>query len=283
VLLRLALSAFFAHVCTGFALAEPPARPQRIVSTNLCIDQLLLQLVEPERIVSLSYLSFETGAGAAVGGDMRPNRGGAEEIVALKPDLVFAGSFSTLTTTPLLKRVGIDVVLIEAETSFDDMRASLRRLGAAVGETDRAEAVIAKFDADLAALQARIPAGEMPIYAQVSTNNWIAGDDTLDATISNAGGFRTLGQALGYSGFRSIPLEALIQTKPDVLSTATPYSNPPAMATQALTHPLLRRMARTIPRLDIPSRYTECATPASLEAVRMLVEMRETLAEKAGS
>ena len=33
------------------------AKPQRIVSLNLCTDQLLLQLVEPERIAALTYLS----------------------------------------------------------------------------------------------------------------------------------------------------------------------------------------------------------------------------------
>ncbi len=269
------------------AMATPPAKPQRIVSTNLCIDQLLLRLVEPERIVSLSYLSFGEDAIAPsiapLGRGVKPNRGGAEEIVALKPDLVLAGSFSTLTTTPLLRRVGARVMLVDAETSFDDMRTNLRKLGEAVGEPARAEAVIARFDADLAALQAHIPAGEAPIYAQISTNNWIAGSGTLDAAIVNAGGFRTLGQALGYLGFRSIPLEALIQTKPDLMSTATPYSDPPAMATQALMHPLLRRMAKTTPSLDLPTRYTECATPDSLIAVRMLVEAREALAAGSGS
>lgn len=209
---------------------------------------------------------------------MKPNRGSAEEIVALKPDLVLAGTYSTLTTTPLLRRVGANVLLIDAENSFDDMRANLRKLGAAVGEPARAETVIAAFDAELAALQARIPAGETPVYAQISTNNWIAGDGTLDAAIANAGGFRTLGQALGYSGFRNIPLEALIQTNPALISTATPYSNPPAMATLALMHPLLRRMTRDTPTLDLPTRYTECATPDTLVAVRMLIDAREALA-----
>jgi iron complex transport system substrate-binding protein len=38
--------------------AEQPK--QRIVSMNLCIDQLLWQLVDHRRIVSLSYLSADT-------------------------------------------------------------------------------------------------------------------------------------------------------------------------------------------------------------------------------
>lgn len=270
----------------GPAAGAPAAHPQRIVSTNLCIDQLLLRLVEPDRIASLSYLSFGADAIAPsiapLGHGIRPNRGSAEEIVALRPDLVLAGSYSTLTTTPLLRRVGLDVVLLDAETGFDDMRANLRRLGELVGEEERAAAVIAKFDADLASLQARIPPGDLPVYAQISTNNWIAGHGTLDAAIVNAGGFQTLGQALGHTGFRSVPLEALIQTRPDLMSTATPYSDPPAMATRALAHPLLRRMQQSTPTLDIPTRYTECATPDSLEAVRMLVEAREALAVRSG-
>src|SRR5688572_25681589 len=66
--------------------------PQRIASLNICIDQLLWELVPHERLVSISYLTAdpiwspiaEQVQGVAV------NHGLAEEIVPLKPDVIFA-------------------------------------------------------------------------------------------------------------------------------------------------------------------------------------------------
>ena len=40
----------------GAGKAASVTKPQRIVSLNLCTDQLLLQLVEPQRIAAISNI-----------------------------------------------------------------------------------------------------------------------------------------------------------------------------------------------------------------------------------
>jgi iron complex transport system substrate-binding protein len=269
------------------ALAAPLAtaeevKPRRIVSMNLCTDQLLMRLVEPERILSLSHLSHEAGATPP---ELLPilkrakvNRGLAEQVLVMKPDLVLAGTFSTLHTTALLRRVGVRVETFDLELSFDDMRANIRKLGAAVGETERSERMIAEFDRELAALR-REASAEAPIYADIGVNNWMPGEGTLHAEIVNAAGLRALGQALGFSGYRTVPLETLIQTNPALISASTPYANPPSVATRALAHPLLRRMLDASVTFDLPARYTQCANPDSLNAIRRLAEARRSLSQ----
>ncbi len=45
----------------------PGARPERVVSLNLCTDELLLQLADPQQIAALSWLArvpHLTGLGA---------------------------------------------------------------------------------------------------------------------------------------------------------------------------------------------------------------------------
>ncbi|MEW8692284.1 MAG: hypothetical protein AB2535_14510, partial [Candidatus Thiodiazotropha endolucinida] len=40
---------------SGMAIAAEP--PRRVVSVNLCSDQLLLMLADPQQVASVSYLS----------------------------------------------------------------------------------------------------------------------------------------------------------------------------------------------------------------------------------
>ena len=65
--------------------AAGAAEPRRIVSTNVCTDQLVLMLAERARIASISYLAADPTMSSmsreAVG--LRVNHGLAEEIIPL--------------------------------------------------------------------------------------------------------------------------------------------------------------------------------------------------------
>ncbi|MDP3737108.1 MAG: ABC transporter substrate-binding protein [Hyphomonadaceae bacterium] len=266
------------------AAADATKRPQRIVSMNLCTDELLMRLVEPERIASISYLSLQP-LNAPLGLDhiarkLKGNNGLAEEVLMAKPDLIVAGSFTTTAASALLRRIGYTVVTFEPENNFDDLRANIRKMGEITGEPARAEQLIAEFDKRLAELQAQLPPGDKPVFADIGVNNYLAGKDTFYAYVVNAGGWRTLAETLGYSGFHNIPLEELLDTRPALVSNATPWANPPSMATENLKHPALRTMLAGIPQILIPERYTTCGTPSVLGAVELLVEARKAQARE---
>jgi iron complex transport system substrate-binding protein len=267
--------------------ADAQQRPQRIASMNLCTDQLLVRLVEPSRIVSLNYLSYRYDqipeAYRAAVASKPQNHGLAEEILMLQPDLVLAGQFSTTTTTPLLRRLGVRVELFAAENSFADMRANIRKLAAAVGEPARGEKLIADFDRDLAALRARVPPGPMPVYADIGVNHVMAGAGTLMAEVANSAGFRTVGEAEGFRGYQTIPLERLLAARPDLVSSAGSYADAPSLSTLALDNPLIRRLIAHTPTIAIPGRYTDCANPDSLNAVAMLLDARRRIEAAKGA
>src|SRR5205085_2774105 len=69
------------------------------------------------------------------------NHGTPEDIINLKPDLIVAGDFSTPMTRRMARKVGARLVELKRATSFADVRASLRKLGAEVGEPARAAAL----------------------------------------------------------------------------------------------------------------------------------------------
>ena len=78
--------------------------PQRIVSLNLCTDQLVLELVERPRIAMLSQLATDpllSWRAAEARGVARFD-GSVEAVMGLAPDLVLAGSLApdgTFTVT----------------------------------------------------------------------------------------------------------------------------------------------------------------------------------------
>ena len=269
----------FALAACAAPLAQAQTQPNRIVSMNLCTDELLMRIVDPARIAGITYLSQQPVNAPlgldAIAAKLAVNHGLAEEVIKLQPDLVLTGSFTTTTASALLRRLGYNVVTFDPENTLADMRANIRKLGALVGEPARAEQVIADFDARLAALQAQIPSGEKPIFADIGVNNFISGDATLYAEVVNAGGYRTLGQALGYDGYRNISLEQVLTMRPALISTATPWTNPPSMSTMALAHPALRTLLARTPNVSIPERYTTCGAPSLLGAVEILVKARK--------
>ncbi|MEZ6030845.1 MAG: ABC transporter substrate-binding protein [Hyphomonadaceae bacterium] len=249
---------------------------------NLCTDELLMRIVDPARIAAITYLSRQPVNAplglAAIAEQIPVNHGLAEEVIRLDPDLVLAGQYAATTATSLLRHLGYRVEVFPPENDFDDMRANIRRLGELVGEQARAEAVIADFDARLAALQAQIPPGEKPVFADIGVNNFIAGRNTLYTRIVNAGGYRTLGEALGFEGFRNVPLETVLTVRPALISTVTPWTTPPSMSTMALAHPALRKLTAQTPHVEIPERYTTCGAPSVLGAIEILVEARKAAA-----
>lgn len=258
--------------------ADAETRPQRIVSMNLCTDELLMRIVDPSRIASITYLS-QQAINAPLGlnditSKLTVNHGLAEEVLLQEPDLILAGRYSATTAVSLLRRLGYRIITFDPELTLDDMRANIRKLGEAVGESARAEQVIADFDARLSQLQAQLPSDEKPVFADIGVNNYIAGENTLYTHIVNAAGYRTLGQALGFEGFRYVSLEQILSVEPALMSAATPWTNPPSMSTLALGHPALRNRMKNVPQVAIPERYTTCGAPSALGAVEILVKAR---------
>src|SRR5579859_2649447 len=74
-------------------LAPGTAAGPRIVSMNLCTDQLLIPLADPEQILGLSRFSRDASQSFAADVARRyPTlSGGAEDVLVLKPDIVVAG------------------------------------------------------------------------------------------------------------------------------------------------------------------------------------------------
>src|SRR3981081_1028683 len=97
-----------AALAISYGVLFPPARAAglpRIVSMNVCTDQLLITLADPSQIVGLSRFSRDAWQSWAADNARRYPilSGGAEDVLVLRPDIVVASLFDKRSTRELLK------------------------------------------------------------------------------------------------------------------------------------------------------------------------------------
>jgi len=242
---------------------------------NLCTDQLALMLAAPGQLISVSWLAHDPAASpmAEAARALPANRGTAEDVVMLRPDLVLAGRFTTVATVALLERLGIPVVRFDPEDSFDDVAAGLRRMGAVLGREARAEALVAAFEADRARL-AEAVAGIVPERAAIwYAYGYTARRTSLAGDILTAAGLANIAEDLGLGGGGVLALESLILAAPDHLVLGRRWPGH-SQAQALLDHAALRGLPAHARGTMLADRDWNCGTPFVLDAVMTLLDAR---------
>lgn len=260
------------------AAAQSP--PQRIVSLNLCTDQILIDLVPPWRIRALSHVAADATVSSIAPRAKRFTRvrGEAEEVLALDPDLVVTTEFSTPATVSLLERLGRRVVKIPFATNFAGVRDSVRRIADAVGAKEAGDALIATFDSRLATAAAARPSGPAPTAVVYQLNGIASATGTLEDEALRISGFRNMAMEFNLDPGGRVALEAIVAQPPDLLVLSGPTGEYRTVVADNLTHPALTAAMRGRAKLVLPWRHWLCGTPYIADAIEALVEARRRIA-----
>ena len=257
------------------AAALADADPARVVSINLCTDQLAMMLAAPGQLVSVSRLAADPHS-SAMAEEARAypaNQGRAEEVYLLRPDLVVAGTYSDPATVGMLRRVGLRVEQFDTARSLDDTRDRIAQMARVLGREEAGAALIDRFDARLAVLRSDETTHSAALY---HPNGYSLGGGTLSDDILRAAGFNNIARSLGLRGGGTLPLERLVMAAPDLLIRSKPL--PGASRSEAvMTHPALAALTSEAAGLRITSPDWICGTPHVLGAVETLVNAREAL------
>jgi len=257
------------------AATERPS-PQRVVSMNLCTDQLAMLVADEDQLASVSALSRDPVSSAmAEEAQAYPiNHGRAEEVHLLNPDLVIAGRFSAGATLSMLKRLDIPVAVFEPATSLEDVRANLLRMGELLGRAERAEDLVEAFDQRLAMLSG-VPL-EPPEAALYFPNGYTRGEDTLIGDIVHAAGFDNIASGLGIDAGGHLPLEQLVVADPELVITGS-RNRGDSRSQAIMEHPVLEEVARFGTHRGLFNREWVCGTPRVLAAVERIGALRGDL------
>jgi iron complex transport system substrate-binding protein len=251
--------------------AEDTHKPTRIVSINLCTDELVLRLAERRNIASVTWLATTSSVSnvADLAAQIPVNHGLAEEVIPLNPDLIVAGIYTARTAVALLKRTGFPVLDLDVPKNLQEVRAQYRKMGEALGEEERAERIIAEMDSRLAVIPVS-PAGARPRAMVFNANGYTIGKGSLTDEIITRAGMENLSATLGIDKYAQVPLEAVVTHAPDVLILSSFRDGPPAMATEVLRHPALEKMSNEMRIVVMPGRLWTCAGPGNIDAIALL-------------
>ncbi len=265
--MRLAIASI-ALVLAGCDSAQP-ASTGGIVSTNPCADQLLLALVPPGRIAAISHYSQEAAATSIpldVARRFRGTAGTAEEVVALKPDLVLASSFTPASTLRAYERLGLKVLTLDSPTTIAGSRDQIRTVAAALGTRRAGEALIARIDKAVAAAAPGDAA--RPSALLFIADNFANGGPTLLTEMLTRTGFSTPPAAMS----RSVPIEALMREPPAIVMTPDPDGRAATLRRRVLARAGLRVAEATFPRTLV-----NCGGPTIIPAMRRFAAIRREM------
>lgn len=204
-------------------------KPQRIISLTLGTDELLLDLVGPERLLGVTYLAGDETTSniandPALAQVENTVEADPEQIIALEPDLVFVATFTGAAVMEQLTSAGLNVYAVGFFNSIEAMQANILEIGRIVGEEARAQELIDDMNNQLTDVETTVSeAGvESPAVLYLASGGWVAGSaTTVDDIITRAGGTNIAAEA-GLVDWNQVNEEAILEMNPDVV-LLSPY------------------------------------------------------------
>ncbi len=258
-----------AAVLPLLAIGATPARPPRIVSINPCIDAVLMRVADPSQIAAISHYSQDvraTSIPVALANRFKATSGTAEEVVALRPDLVLSGAHVAPSTIAALKRMNIALVQYPVPETVAESVTQVRDIAAKTGHAARGEA-----------LAAGIAAAATPVRgAAVPALIWqggglVPGTGTLADDLLTRAAFRNMSAVYGLKQWDVLPLEYLIAKPPRVLFSVGAAE---VGGDRMTSHRAVRDLTKHIVVAPYPTRLLSCGGPTIIDAMRVLKSTR---------
>ena len=260
----------------ALAAHRPPLPvPRRIVSLNSCLDAMLAHLADRGQIAALSHYAREPhGSTVAAQAKTLPfTWESAEEVIALRPDLILASQHSALATRNALKRLHVPVQRFKVPKSVDESLAQVRELAGLIGHADRGEALIARIEA---AIAAATPApGARRLSALIyQPNGFAAGPGVLVDEMMSHAGFDNVARRYGLKTWGNVGLERLLADPPQVLLVGEPAPGARSWADRVMTHPALKSIAGRMRQVRLPEKLLYCGGPVLIETAAGMARAR---------
>jgi iron complex transport system substrate-binding protein len=249
----------------GAAPAEPVRAPKRIVSLNLCADQLVMALADRDQIAGLTRYASDPAMSAAAASSrgLAVLRGSAEEILAIDPDLVVGMPARRSPAIAVLKAHKYPALDLKSPDNYAAIQRSIMQVAGAVGHPERGTALVARMDRELAGL----PRANRPVVgAYYQRRGYLTGTGTLVDDLMKRVGMTNLAGKLKRPALSQLSLEEMAAARPDFLVVDTATDKVVDEGTAMMHHPVLG----TIPRIGIPQAWTVCGGPAYVKAARAL-------------
>lgn len=268
----------------GFTL-QFKEKPKRIVSMSISTDEILIDLVNKDRIVAFSYLVDDPGISnvveraKSVAG--RVNGQSSEAIMALQPDLVLVPDFVKAEVIQSMRDMGLAVYVYKTPKSMEEVRGCIRFLAEAVDEKQQGEAIIAKMNDRLKQIEDKI--GAIPLEKQkrivfLRTNGAYYSPQASFNDVCRLAKVRNALAETGYTKPVYVNQEEIVRLNPDAFILAgwnyDGKHDPKQIEQELLANPSYQTTAAIKNKqvLTLPARHLLCVSQFLVYAVEDMAE-----------
>ncbi len=269
----------------GAALIAAPAAasavPRRVVSLNACLDAILVHVADRGQIAALSHYAREPAGStiSEVAKTLPFTWETAEEVIALRPDLVLTSRHSALATRNALGRMNIPTELFAVPDSVAASLDQVREVARLVGRPARGETLIARIEAAIAAATPPPPEGK-PLKALIyQPNGFAAGRGTLMDEMMTRAGFENVAGRYGLGKWGNVPVERLLADPPQVLLSGVPAQGSRTWADRVMRHPALASLSGRMVQAQLEEKLLYCGGPVLIQTAAALAQARRTALE----
>ncbi len=231
-----------------------------------CVDAVLLRVADPAQIAAISHWSHDPRAASAPVEEARrfpAHMGTTEEVIRLKPDLLFVSPWMPMAARAALTRLRVNMVQVDVPGSAADSFGQIRAIAAAAGHPERGEQLVGEIGRAIErARRPLAPDSARPALMRMSSG-FVPGPGSLSEALMVNSGLYSLSASYGLKGAGSIGLEPLVLNAPPLLIT----DRPEAVA------PLLRRLPVRVEGFD--RRLLNCGGPSIIPAAARLAQIRD--------
>ncbi|MES3150959.1 ABC transporter substrate-binding protein [Sphingomonas faeni] len=249
--------------------ASPPSGGGGIVSTNPCVDAVLVRILPASRIAAISHYSQDPSATSIpldVARRFRATAGTAEEVIALHPDLVIASTYTPPATQAAYARAGLKTLLLGIPDSIAESQAQVTQIADAVGAPAGGMRINAEIDRAVTRWSRKT--GPSPSALLYISGDLATGGSTLLNEMMTRVGFRNAAATYGLSHTGTLSAETIVTRPPAVV-----IASERASRGIALRHRLLPRT----PQAVFPRVLINCGGPTIPPALERLAFIRAGL------
>lgn len=199
-------------------------KPVRILNYGLWLDNIVLGMLPPERLVGIDHMADDPNSSNIVdiaeGIAEKINHPSAERVLALHPDVVFLDADIDAGPAQTLPELGIRVVACKKPHNAEELRVAVRLVAAALGEEEKGEALVALFDAELAALRGRlaqVPPDARKTVVVISMSPTYGSRGGLFDGLCGMAGVTNGAAQIGLTAGQALTKEHIVAVNPDVL------------------------------------------------------------------
>jgi len=261
----------------AFAVNKKNIIPQRVVSINLCTDELAIQLARPGQLVAVTFL-VKDPLSSVYYKSAKPfasHNNSLEQIVSYKPDLILASQYTPSALLGRLRQLGFKIFVLPVARSIAQVNANIITVGHKLGNVAVAKKIVEQNTRLISAINLGVAVNKtLNVIVYLPGGMSHSGKGLMSQLVRMAG-MQNIAAIKGYTGWRSVSIEQLLLWNPDLLLVIQSYSQFRSMANELFNHPAIQFFRKQNRIVTIPVQWLSCGSPSTLKILKGLIMSRK--------